>query len=342
MKDVIKDFALLDEIEASTKLIKLGLGELQNINASNDFYYLPFQLLSSGFERIMKCYICLAYFDGYGNFPKHEYLKGIGHNLLDLLKEINDKYYKTDNRPILLEDKIFLTQDMELKELLNILSEFGKMARYYNLDVITGATKISIDPKKEWTVFENRIMKLNPKLYDKIMDWDLSQEVYYFISNYVIVIFEKYLAALSRQFIFGHLGDKGKQFSSTFFDFGMIYEKDLGNTDYRKITTRYKETPKKVHKRTLLDELERKTNPNFKSQKITKLEYGNDWPFYADEVIVECRKKHWCIVTIDGHDYALNGSAKGHYKLENPHDAGVAIVGKSIGEFIKIAFELNN
>lgn len=120
----------------------------------------------------------------------------------------------------------------------------------------------------------------------------------------------------------------------------MIYEKDLGKTDYRKITTRYKETPKKVHKRTLLDEIERKTNQNFRSLKIIKSEYVGEWPFYADEVIVECRKKHWCIITIEGYDYALNGSAKGQYKLENPHDAGVAIGGKSIGEFIKIALEL--
>lgn len=340
MKDVIKDFALLDEIEAATKLIKLGLGELQNINLSNDFYYLTFQLLSSGFERIMKCYICLAYFNVNNKFPEHSYLKGIGHNLLDLLNEINANYYTTDNRPIIVEDKIFLTQNDELKELINILSEFGKMARYYNLDLITGATKISIDPKKEWEVFENKIMQSNPKLYEKIMDWDLSQEVYYFISNYIIIIFEKYLGALSRQFIFGYLGDKGKQFSSTFFDFGMIYQKDLGKTDYRKITTRYKETPKKVHKRTLLDEIERKTNKSFKSLKIIKSEYVGEWPFYADEVIVECRKKHWCIITIEGYDYALNGSAKGHYKLENPHDAGVAVGGKSIGEFIKIALEL--
>ena len=342
MKEIIKDFALLEEIESSTKLIKLGLGELQNINLSNDFYHLPFQLLSSGFERIMKCYICLAYFKFNNKFPEHKYLKGIGHNLLDLLKEINNKYYQTDNRVVTKEDKVFLTQNAELKELLNILSEFGKMARYYNLDIITGATKISIDPTKEWTIFENKILQANPKLYDKIMDWDLNQEVYYFISNYIIIIFEKYLGVLSRQFIFGYLGEKGKQCSGNFFDFGMIYEKDLGKTDYRKITTRYNETPKKIHKRTWLDEIERRTNPDFKSKKITKSEYGNDWPFYTDEVIVECRKKHWCVITIEGYDYALNGSAKGHYKLENPHDAGVAIGGKSIEDFIKIALELNN
>ncbi len=72
------------------------------------------------------------------------------------------------------------------------------------------------------------------------------------------------------------------------------------------------------------------------------MEYNieGDWPFYADEIIIECRQKHWCIVTIDGYDYALNGAAKGRYKLENPHDAGMAILGKSIEYFITMALKL--
>lgn len=38
----LKYFALLEEFETSDKLIKLGFGELQNINSTNDFYFLPF------------------------------------------------------------------------------------------------------------------------------------------------------------------------------------------------------------------------------------------------------------------------------------------------------------
>ena len=121
----------------------------------------------------------------------------------------------------------------------------------------------------------------------------------------------------------------------------MIYDKDLGKKDYRSQTTKYKEAPKKVHKRTVIDEVQRNINLDFKSKKITKTEYEGEWPFYAEEVIIECRQKHWCIVTIGGFDYALNSSAKGRYKLENPHDAGMAILGKSLSDFIKIALDLN-
>jgi len=45
-------------------------------------------------------------------------------------------------------------------------------------------------------------------------------------------------------------------------------------------------------------------------------------------------------VTINSHDYGLNGAAQTRYKLENPHFGGTAIVGISIDDFISIALEL--
>lgn len=336
----IKYFALFEEFETSDKLIKLGFGELQNINLTNDFYFLPFQLLSQGFERFMKAYICLGYFHRNEELPNFRYLKDLGHDLEKLLKEIIDNYYFDFNRPQFVLDNEFIQTDSDLKELLFILSEFGKLARYHNFDLITDNARIGVNTKKLWAEFEDKI--LDSKDYEKLIDFNLSHEVYQKISTYIIIVFEKYLSAISRQFIFKCLGQKGLQLSaSTFFDFGMLYEKDFGKKDYRNQTTKYKEPPKKVHKRTMLDEFQRKVNPEFKSKKILKSEYNGDWPFYADEVIIECRQSHWCIVTIDSYDYALNGSAKGRYKLENPHDAGMAVLGKSISDFIKMALELN-
>ena len=120
----------------------------------------------------------------------------------------------------------------------------------------------------------------------------------------------------------------------------MLYEKDFGIKDYRRETTRYKERSHKVHKRTMLDEVQRRTNPEYRSKRILRSEYNEDWPFYADEVIVECREIHWCVVTIKGFDYALNGAAQNRFKLESPHDAGMAILGISLSDFLKIAQEL--
>ena len=341
MKEIenIKYFALLEEFEISNKLIKLGFGELQNINLSNDFSFLPFQLLSQGFERFMKAYICIGYFNKNGVLPDFIYLKSLGHDLEKLLKEITNNYYYDYDRPQFDLDNKFIQTNEDLKKLIFILSEFGKLSRYHNFDLITNNTKIGVDTKKLWEEFGNTI--LNNKDYEKLMDFDLCHEVYEKITNHIIIVFEKFVSALSRQFVFKCLGQKALQLSVTIaFDFGMLYDKDFGKKDYRSQTTKYIETPKKIHKRTIVDEIQRSINPDYKSKKINKSEFKGEWPFYVEEVIVECRQRHWCIVTIDGYDYALNGSAKGRYKLENPHDAGMAILGKSISDFIKMALEL--
>lgn len=339
--DTQKYIAILEEFETANKLIRLGLGELQSINLDNDFYFLPFQLLSQGFERFMKAYICVGHFEKYNTLPNFQYLKKIGHDLEKLLTEVKENYYSDYSPEQFKKDKEFLNKDTDLKELLFILSEFGKIARYYNFDFITDNSKIGINPKESWQKFENKIMPIDEKMVEKLMNQDVDREIYQEITSYIIIVFEKFIASLSRQIIFNTLGLTGKQLTvSSFFDYGLLYDGDFGKTDYRKNTTKYKETPKSIHKRTINDELNRKYNPDFKSKKIIQSEYDGDWPFYTDEVIIECRQKHWCIITIDGYDYALNGIAKGRYKLENPHDAGMAVLGKSIGDFIQMALKL--
>lgn len=67
--ETIRKLSLNEELNTSVRLIKLGFGEYQNLDMSNDFYYLPFQLISSGFERLMKCYICLGHLEKEGKFP---------------------------------------------------------------------------------------------------------------------------------------------------------------------------------------------------------------------------------------------------------------------------------
>jgi hypothetical protein len=60
-QESIKNIFLNNGLQASVKLIEIGFGEFQRLDLANDFYHLPFQLVSSGFERLMKCYICLGF-----------------------------------------------------------------------------------------------------------------------------------------------------------------------------------------------------------------------------------------------------------------------------------------
>ena len=339
--EIQKDTAILEELDTSSKLIKLGLGEIQNIDLNNDFYFLPFQLISQGFERFLKSYICLAYYDLHKRYPDFKYLKNLGHDLELLLKEILDKYIKDYEREQFQEDFKFLRSNQDLNEMLSILTEFGKKARYHNFDLITENKQIGINAKTAWTKFEDRIIRKDKNWLKTLNDFDKQHEIYESVSLYIIVIFEKFISALSRQFNFNCLGAKGSQLTvGSYFNFALLRESNYGTTDYRKLTTRHKQKPKKVYKRTLKDDMERKLNPNYKSKKINKSDYKGDWPFLADEVIIECREKHWCIVTINGFDYALNGIAGGRYQLEFPQEAGMAVRGKNISDFIQLAKNL--
>lgn len=339
--NAIKKILLIEELETANNLIQLGLGEIQNLNYLNDFHFLPFQLLSQGIERFFKSYICLAYFNIHSEFPLSKNLSHDGHNLIKLLDdEIISKYF-TKIPPLQYEyDYDFLKKSVELKSFLYIISEFGRFGRYYNFDVICGRDiSNNKNPADLWESFQRDLHVKN----DNHLEWHSE------IARHVVIIIEKLIAALSRQIIFNNLGSEAKSLGYLVAsEFGLIYSDEFstsqsrkfGEKDYRKYTTRYKATEIRRHKRTSADEHERIHDPEYKSVKITKQDYDKKWPFYADEVIVECRKKHWCIITIDGYDYALNGAASSYYKLDFPHESGVAIVGVSMSDFLQIALSL--
>ncbi|MCF6365633.1 MAG: hypothetical protein L3J35_05460 [Bacteroidales bacterium] len=291
----------------------------------------------------MKCHICLGHIENNNTYPKQSlFTNKLGHDLLKLKQHIIDNYFKIENIPVLKNDLDYLTTNEELKRLLYLLSEFGKFARYYNLDVVTGAIKPSIDVNSLWQEYETELVLKDDNLINRIGNFELHDEAIFEITRSIIIKLERFTRALSRQFTIGRLGKQAQQFSPLINFFLMLEDKQLGNTNYRNETTQYKGKEKKVHKRTLKDEIERKTNKKYFNKKIRRSEFKGEWPFYNDEIIIECRDKHWCVVTINGHDYALNGSAQGRFKLESVHDAGMAILGKSTSQFIEMALELRN
>lgn len=336
-----KSLALLEELETAYKLIRIGFGELQNLDSVNNFYFLPFQLLSQGLERFMKAYICLAYQNKHKAFPSLKYMKELNHNLIASFEVIINSYYSEYQSPLYTSDYEFLKNNEDIRELLKILSDFGQGLRYYNLDLITNSSKSksSTNPRASWDEFRNKL--LNSEDYKQLIQEDTQREVHQKIIRYIIITFEKFISALSRQIAFEGIGQTAKSLSNNnFSDFCRLTESSFGITDYRLQTQNYQNKPIKAHKRTLYDELRGKLNASYKRRKISRSEYDGDWPFYADEVIVECREKEWCIVIINGFEYGLNGSAQRRYNLSNPHDAGMAILGKNISEFIEIAKEL--
>lgn len=337
MNESIRTMCLIEELETARNLIESGFGELQEIRVDNDFYHLPHQLLASGFERLIKCYFCLVYEARHGQYPDTSYLREeLGHNLQKLKKTLVDDYYVPNNISLLCDDLEFLRTDILLERIINVLSEFGQKARYYNLDIITGSQKPPIDPKKEWEAIERDIEDATPYLSSDSME-ALNRDYYPRVNAKIIAKLERLFRAIALQFTLGEHGDKLKQFSSTIGSFRNLKNEDFGMTDYRRSVKISRQTKDLWSKRSKADVLKSR----WPSILISREEYGEDWPFRFNEVVIECREKLFFIINIEGYDFALNGAANSRYGYPFPNDAGIAILGKSIGPFINRAFSLS-
>lgn len=336
MNAQFKDICLYEELNTSYQLIVTGLGELQEINMGNDFYHLPHLLLASGLERFMKCYICLVYEAREGKYPDFNMLRNLGHDLSKLNEEIINNYFAEDNRLTLKEDLLFLKENQKLKIILKILSEFGKYARYYNLDVVTGkSVQSSFDPKDEWGKLERSIEDPMPYLASNNQE-GLHRDYYPRVNSKIISIIERFIRAITRQFTLGGHGGKLPQYYIPFSPFLGMMDNDLGTKDYRHSVQVLQAKKETWIKRT---EEEVKKSP-WPKKEIFKNQFSGEWPFRSDKVIVELRDHFFCVINIEGYDFALNGAAKSRFNLPYPHDAGLAILGKSIGPFIDITLNL--
>ena len=330
--DSEKFLCLSKELETSRELIKAGFGGLQEIDVDNTFYHLPHQLMASGFERLMKCYISLVYEGQKGSYPDREYLKSLGHNLEHLLEKVCTEFYGGKTRPFVQEEFEFITTDPILQECLRILSLFGKQGRYYNLDIVAGSSQSPINPEAEWEFLESSIGDTIPFLEDL--------DLYYpRIHSQLIAKMERLTRAIALQFTIGdHADQNGKlrQASGIYTEFRNLHDEELGMKDYRRSVKILKQEEENWIKRSEQEIV----NGKWPARIITKTEFGEKWPFRTDRVIVECQNNMFCLVHITGYAFGLNGAARSHLKIPCPHDAGVAVLGKSIGPFIDMAFEL--
>ena len=335
--DSTKFLCLLEELKTSCKLIKAGFGSLQEIDMGNDFYHLPHQLMASGLERFMKCYIALVYEGRNGSYPDMKYMKQLGHDLEALFKKICTDFYGGKTRPFVQEDFDFITADPILQECIRILSLFGRKGRYYNFDIVAGSTDNPINPEEEWERLEARIEDGTPFLNDPER---LHRDYYPRVHSQLIAKLERLIRAIVRQFTIGGHADQAGRLSAAsveYMEFQMLRNEQLGTIDYRRSVRILQQERKNWIKRSEQETV----SGNWPTRMVTKAEFGQEWPFRTDRVIVECQENLFCIVNIAGYAFALNGAAQSRFKMPFPHDAGLAVLGKSVGPFIDMAFELS-
>lgn len=334
--DTTKFLCLYEELETSRELIRAGFGSLQEIDMSNDFYHLPHQLMASGFERLMKCYISLVYEGKKGSYPDRKYMKQLGHDLEALLERLCNEFYGGKTRPYVKKEFDFITTDQTLQECIRILSLFGKHGRYYNLDIVAGSSQSPINPREEWESLESSIEDITPFLDDTE---SLYRDYYPRVQSQLVAKMERLTRAIALQFTIGDHADKNgrlRQASGIYTEFRSLRDEELGTIDYRRSVQILKQEEKNWIKRSEQEII----NGKWPTRIITKAEFGEEWPFRTDRVIVECRNDLYCIVHINGYAFSLNGITQSHLEVPCPHEAGVAVLGKSVGPFRDMAFEL--
>ena len=332
----LRFFCLLEELETSINLLTSGFGHLQEIDMGNTFYHLPHQLMASGFERLMKCYISLVYNGRYGSYPTPKFMTSLGHDLEDLLDEIRRTFYDGNSRPLLQREYDFINNDHVLHKCIRILSLFGKKGRYYNLDIVTGTTQTPIDPKTEWRELESLVEDPAPFINEPEL---LYRDYYPRIHSKLIAKMERLVRAIALQFTLGGHADQSGELSSSApisAKFRNLTDEQLGTTDYRRsVQILRQEKDNWIHRTEA--EIANSDSPTL---TLTESEFRGEWPFREDSVVVECRHGLFCIVNIRGFAFALNGAARTKYGMPDPHDAGMAIIGRSVGSFIDIALRL--
>ena len=331
----LKFISLWEELETSRDLIKAGFGSLQEINGGNDFYHIPHLLIASGLERLMKCFIILVEYSRNGSYPSPKMMLNLGHDLTRILEKVCDEYYDSDSRSFLQDELTFLREDPVLKECVKILSVFGMWGRYYNLDVVTGKTPVQIDPKEEWKKLEDSIEGIDSDPHD-LTSWS---EYPSRVNAKIIYVLERMVRAIALQFTLGNHGKHFKRIKpviSVYMEFISITEEAIGTKDYRKsveILRRDRHKWKRLSERRIL----KCKSP---TRVLHKRDFGDKWPFRVERVVVQRDKGIFCLVYIDGYRFALNGATASRFNLPDPHEAGEAILGKSVSPIFEIARNL--
>lgn len=323
----MKLIKLGDEVDNSIKQIIYALKELQTTVRETAYYFITFQLLSNGLERLLKCSICFGYLHKKNRFPTLKEIKT--HNISLLLKIFLSDYF-SDNGPLLKDDLLFLSTNQEVVELVELLSGFGDIARYHNLNVVTGDLK-AINIQETWQRMETKFISADPDFHKLLIlepNYEMIEER---VTRHFVMLFERITRAIVRQYTLGDLGDEPKRFIGFYSFFLQLSDENIGKTDY----------DERFFTKSIKNPANYTSTNNNRRRILTKTDYTGPWPFInTDTVIIEKSNDGYIFLIINGKIYALNGITSQKYNLPFAHDSGEAYKGRSVGEFITMALEL--
>jgi len=312
--EIEKINAVIEEVEASFNFIKEGIKSLDNQTSPTSSNHVSLQLLSSGFERLVKILLLLKEKHLTGEFPQTEGKKNYfsqfdnGHGIKKMVENLvsySEEVEIMNKIPMVIEDLDYLKNDTRFKTFLEVITDFSKFQRYYYIDTIVKKEK------QENNSFE----KFKSLIFSYSDDIDVSKLTYdeedRFVLNSTIITIEKGVRAISRFFTHG-LGDEGKRHFGGFGSFIILKDDDLGKLNYLipKINPQKEYSPWKSNEMKYL-----KIKLLAKSKIINSSEHES-WPFLVDNVkVMNYKNGRYCLIKIGKEIFALNGKAIGEFKL---------------------------
>jgi len=235
-REIHRTLALDQELLNSVRLIRAGLGQLQNLDGVNNFYHLPVLTLANGFERLMKVILCFRALEVSGQYPSSKVIPSgrQGHDLDFLLGKIKEECFLDSyvaNIPVASEDLEFLNSD-ELAQFIGVLSSFGQSARYYFFDVVVGREPATDDPEAAWRQLETSIILGRDDLMTMLEEVDRSEQVGEIVRSIIVGKLEKMARALARLFTIGRIGKEAQKYVGYIGGFLHLRDAQLGQTQY--------------------------------------------------------------------------------------------------------------
>ena len=159
--------SLVEETETAIKLLDEGIRVIAEWDGGEDGRIRGLFSMSQGFERLLKLTMTLI-LRGEGAPPPSAHFKQnkYRHRLLPLFDDILDKARANSDvmqRQALGEDIDFCGSDERLRDMLDILGEFGESGRYHNLDVILDDSSPADDSMRRWDALAVAILSEDPK-----------------------------------------------------------------------------------------------------------------------------------------------------------------------------------
>ncbi|WP_398456103.1 hypothetical protein AB3466_11795 [Sphingobacterium thalpophilum] len=313
-RNIIKSYAVTQEVEASYKFIESGLLNLKSQKFAVLNNHVTLQLLAAGFERLIKILLLLKEKYLNGEFPELETAKkqfnkyngghGIGKMLAELI-EYSEEVEEMKDIPMIEEDIKFLKEDNKFSILIEIITDFAISQRYFYIDaIVLNKENSASNPFEKFTSF---IYSFNKGIDTSNLSYEEEDKL---AIKSAIICIEMGVRAVSRFFTHG-LGDLGRQYYRDFSSFILLKEEELGSLDYTKSKVSPQElfVPMSKYSLKFL-----KLKLHSKSKLIASSEYEN-WPFSVDSIKVYFTGERYYFAEIGNKIFALTGATSKDYEI---------------------------